>query len=256
ARSLHARGWRVFASVRRTSDLGSVEADGLTGILLDLDDPVSVDVAANQVLEATDGHLDALVNNAGFALPGAVEDLGREMLRAQFETNLFGTFDLTARLIPAMRTRGGGRIVMISSILGLVAMPWRGAYNASKFALEGLTDTLRMELHGSGIYVSTVEPGPISSRFRDNAIARFDRHVGETGSVHRDSYRRLRADTGERKDSQPFTLPPEAVARRIVHALEAHRPKSHYLVTTPAWLLAGLRRLLPRAWLDGLLRRI
>jgi short-subunit dehydrogenase len=155
-----------------------------------------------------------------------------------------------------MRRQGHGRIVMISSILGRVAMPWRGAYNASKFALEGITDTLRQELRGSGIEISLICPGPIQSRFRDNSLLNFDEYVDTANSVHRETYMRLRAQTGAQKDNTPFTLPPEAVARRIVHALESRRPRPRYYVTVPAYVLAFLRCILPVRWLDALVARV
>ena len=191
------------------------------------------------------GRLDALVNNAGLAIPGAVEDLSREILQRQFDTNLFGTLELTNAVLPIMRRQGHGRIVMVSSILGRVAVPWRGAYNASKFALEGITDTLRLELRGSGLYISLVNPGPVRSRFRDNSLANFDAWVDTSASPHRERYAQLRAETGARKDRQPFTVEPEAVARKIAHALESRRPRARYYVTLPAYALATARCLLP-----------
>jgi NAD(P)-dependent dehydrogenase (short-subunit alcohol dehydrogenase family) len=184
-----------------------------------------------------------------------VEDLSREVLREQFETNLFGWHQLTVAVLPAMRRQGRGRIVQVSSVLGLVALSFRGAYNASKFALEGLSDTLRMELAGSGVELSIVEPGPIRSRFRDNARAAFERNVDVESSPFRDTYRAVRARL-EAPDDDPFTLAPEAVVARIVHALESPRPRPRYYVTTPTWLLASARRLLTHRGLDRLGRWI
>ncbi|MGH8369627.1 MAG: SDR family NAD(P)-dependent oxidoreductase, partial [Gammaproteobacteria bacterium] len=168
----------------------------------------------------------------------------------------FGVMDLTREVLPFMRRQGYGRIVMISSILGSVAMPWRGAYNASKFALEGIADTLRQELRGSGIQVSLICPGPIKSDFRDSSLLNFDEYVDTANSVHRETYMRLRAQTGAEKDNTPFTLPPEAVAQRIVRALESTRPKARYYVTVPAYVLAFLRCVLPVRWMDALVSRI
>jgi NAD(P)-dependent dehydrogenase (short-subunit alcohol dehydrogenase family) len=202
------------------------------------------------------GGLDALINNGAYGQPGAVEDLSRAVLRAQFETNLFGTVELTNRVIPAMRERGGGRIIQISSILGLAALPYRGAYNASKFALEGLTDTLRLELAGSGIHVSLIEPGPIRSRFRVNALEMFKRHIDAAGSAHREKYRGVLHRLEKAGPANPFTRPPEAVLRRVIHALEHPRPKIRYYVTLPTYLFAVLRRLLPHAQLDRVLTAI
>src|SRR5579863_6839078 len=157
---MKVRGWRVVASARKTEDVARLRSAGFDAVQLDVADPDSIGQALTEAC-ALVGELDALVNNAGIAIPGAVEDLTRENLQRQFDVNFFGTLDLTRRVLPGMRGRGHGRIVIIGSILGRVAMPWRGAYSASKFALEGATDTLRLELHGSGISVSLVDPGQI-----------------------------------------------------------------------------------------------
>ncbi|MGH8372299.1 MAG: SDR family NAD(P)-dependent oxidoreductase, partial [Gammaproteobacteria bacterium] len=248
--------WNVIACVRKAEDAARLQQAGLKTVFLNIADPVSIQTALDETLTLSGGSLDALVNNAGMAIPGAVEDLEREVLQRQFDTNFFGVMDLTREVLPFMRRQGHGRIVMISSILGSVAMPWRGAYNASKFALEGITDTLRQELRGSGIEVSLICPGPIKSRFRDNSLLNFDEYVDTANSVHRETYARLRAQSGAEKDNTPFTLPPEAVARRIVHALESARPKARYYVTVPAYALAFLRSVLPVRWLDALVSKI
>jgi len=256
ATELAARGYRVFATARKEEDVATLAAAGLDAVLLDLDDTASISRALDSILASTGGELYGLVNNAAFAVPGAIEDLGREAIRAQFETNVFGTLDLTRQVLPVMRRQGYGRIVMISSILGLVAMPWRGAYNASKFALEGFTDTLRIELHGSGICVSTINPGAIETRFRKNAVRAAERHVAMDTSRHSDSYVRLRALAEDGSGRMPGSAPPEKVVRPLVHALEATRPRSRYLVTNGARLLALLRAVLPARVLDSLLLRI
>jgi NAD(P)-dependent dehydrogenase (short-subunit alcohol dehydrogenase family) len=207
------------------------------------------------VSAATDGALYALFNNGAYGQPGAVEDLTREVLRAQLETNLLGWHDLTRRLLPLMRRQGAGRIIQNSSVLGLVAMPYRGAYNCSKYALEGLTDTLRLELSGSGIHVSLIEPGPIESHFRANAMRMWQRNVDAEHSVHRAQYRAMQARLEKEGPAAPFTLPPAAVLKRVIHALESPRPKPRYYVTTPTYLFGFLRRVLPTRALDALLRR-
>jgi NAD(P)-dependent dehydrogenase (short-subunit alcohol dehydrogenase family) len=256
AQLLAKRGWNVIASVRKAEDAGHLQHMGLKTVLLNIADPVSIQTALDETLTLTGGRLEALVNNAGIAIPGAVEDLEREVLQRQFDTNFFGVMDLTREVLPFMRRQGHGRIVMISSILGRVAMPWRGAYNASKFALEGITDTLRQELRGSEIHVSLICPGPVKSRFRDNSLLNFDEYIDTANSVHRETYARLRAQTGAEKDNTPFTLPPEAVAQRIVHALESSRPRARYYVTVPAYALAFLRCVLPIRWMDALVSKI
>lgn len=253
---LMARGWQVVASARKAEDVARLRTAGLAAVQLDVADPASIERALNETYALAGGGLDALVNNAGIAIPGALEDISRDNLRQQFEVNLFGALDLTRRVLSGMRARGRGRIVMVSSILGRVAMPWRGAYNASKFALEGATDTLRLELRGTGISVSLVNPGPVRSRFRDNSIGNFIAQVDTSASVHAADYARLRSETGTRKDNQPFTVGPEAVAAKIRHALESPRPKARYYVTLPAYVLATARCLLPTSWLDALLARL
>ena len=253
---LKSRGWRVFATARKAEDVARLSAEGFETLQLDVSDTASMERALATLLTLTGGRLDGLVNNAGIAVPGAVEDLSRENLQQQFDVNFFGQVELTRRVLPVMRRQAGGRIVMISSILGRIAMPWRGAYNASKHALEGITDSLRMELRGSGIRVSLVNPGPVKSRFRDNSLANFEQEVNTSASVHAGSYARLKAETGAHKDDQAFTVGPEAVAAKVAHALESRRPKARYYVTLPAYLLATARCLLPTAWLDAVLARI
>ncbi len=255
ARALHDRGWRVFATARKPADVERLQAEGQEIRVLDLDDSLSISAAVSQVLERTEGRLDALFNNGGFGQVGAVEDLTRDALRAQFETNLFGWVELTHLIIPVMRAQGAGRLVMNSSVLGYAAFPYRGAYNAVKFALEGMTDTLRQELHGSGIHVSLIEPGPIISRFRENCLPHFERHIDWRNSVHRTSYEGQLARLRHPGPAAPFTLGPEAVVARLLHALENPYPKARYPVTTPAVAFAWLKRFLSTALMDRVLRR-
>ena len=255
ALALRQRGYRVFASARKAQDVASLRQQGLDSLTLDLTDPKSIEAALAQLLEATDGELYALFNNGAYGQPGAVEDLSREALRAQFETNLFGWHDLTRRVIPLMRRQRSGRIIQNSSVLGLVALPYRGAYNASKFALEGLSDTLRMELSGSGVHVSLIEPGPIVSRFRSNSLRMFEQHIDVEASVHRDAYRATLERLEKVGPAVPFTLPPEAVLKRVVHALEHPRPRARYYVTFPTYLFGTLKRFLSSAAMDRILRR-
>ncbi|GAA0793963.1 SDR family oxidoreductase [Marinobacterium sediminicola] len=253
---LRESGYRVLATVRKQEDVAALEALGLESFVLDLNSSESIEQGVAHALELTDGRLDALFNNGAYGQPGAVEDLSREALREQFETNLFGWVELTNRVIPIMRRQGHGRIVMNSSVLGLVAMKYRGAYNASKFALEGITDTYRQELKGSGIEISLIEPGPITSAFRRNALAAFKRNIDHQHSAHAATYagvlKRLESDEDE---GSRFTLTPEAVFKSLRHALESSRPRARYYVTLPTYLLGYLRRLLPTRWLDGLLMR-
>lgn len=255
ARRLREDGWRVFAGARRDEDLARLESMGAEAVRLDLDDSESVAAAADFALRKTDGRLDALFNNAGFGQPGAVEDLPRAALREQFETNVFGAVELANHILPAMRARGQGRIAQNSSVLGFVAMPLRGAYCASKFALEALTDAMRIENERRGIHFVLIEPGPIESGFREAARARFARHFPPAriaASGHRAAYEKMLA-SGDAP--RPFTLPPEAVYRALARALTARRPRRRYFVTAPTRALWLLRRVAPTAALDWLLAR-
>ena len=252
ARGLKQRGYRVFATARQAADVESLTTAGFESLPLDLDSSSSIRAAVETVLARTQGRLYALINNGAYGQPGAVEDLSRTTLRAQFETNVFGTQELTNLVIPAMRTQGEGRIIQISSILGIVCFAYRGAYNASKFALEALSDTMRLELRNTNIHVSLIEPGPITSRFRANAYAAFKRHIDREHSVHREYYVRVEKRL-EGPKPLPFTLPPEAVLKKAIRALEARRPKARYGVTFPTHLFAVLRRVLPVRVLDQIL---
>jgi len=256
AKGLAARGWRVFATARKQPDVDMLTQEGLEALPLDLADPASIEAALDEVLRRTGGTLDALFNNGAYGQPGAVEDLRREVLREQFETNLFGTHDLTIRVLKIMRKQGYGRIVTNSSLLGYISLPFRGAYNASKHALEGLTDTLRLELRGSGIHISLIEPGPVTSRFRANAFAMNHRNNDKSQSPIRATYEGMEKRLLKKGPAQPFTLPPEAALEKLIHALESKRPRIRYYVTFPAHLFAWLKRLLPDAMVDWVMARI
>ena len=256
ARYLKERGYRVFAAARKEADRRSLTHEGFEAVLIDLNDTQSIRMGLDEVLAATGGCLDALFNNAAYGQPGAVEDLSLEALRTQFEPNFFGTHELTRLVIPVMRRQGHGRIIQNSSVLGFVAMPLRGAYNASKFALEGLTDTLRLELRGSGIHVVLIEPGPIESRFRETAQKQFYIHVGMDGSFHEKAYQKSEEGMGTQEKPVAFSRPPEAVAQAVLRALEDRRPKARYRVTFPTHLFAVLKRVLPDRALDWILSRV
>lgn len=250
---LKARGHRVICSARKPEDVERLRSEGFESLQLDLVDSASILAAVEQLTIMTDGKVDALFNNGAYGQPGAVEDLTREVLRAQFETNFFGTHELTNAIIPMMRARGYGRIIYNSSVLGFVAMKFRGAYNASKFALEGLVDTLRLELSGSGIDVVLIEPGPITSRFRQNAFAMYQKNIDSARSPHRETYLAMEARLQKPGPAAPFTLPATAVAEKVIAALEAGNPKTRYPVTVPTHLFAWLKRLLPNRWMDKIL---
>ncbi len=255
ARALKARGWRVFATARSRQDLKRLENDlHVKAVPLELADPASIAACAEHVLAETGGRIDALFNNAAYGQPGAIEDVPVEALRAQFEVNVFGAHALARRLIPAMRARGQGRIVQCSSVLGLLAAPYRGAYCASKFALEALSDVMRMELKQAGIHVALIEPGPIRTRFTDHAVAAARRWIDIDGSPHRARYEAMLAAL-EKGGKERFKLEPEAVAAKLVHAVESPRPKARYYVTTPTYLVAAGRRVLPNRVIEWIAER-
>jgi NAD(P)-dependent dehydrogenase (short-subunit alcohol dehydrogenase family) len=256
AQGLRKRGYRVIASARKAKDVLRLNNEGLECIQLDLDSPDSIEQAVAELSGRTGRRIYGLFNNAGYGQPGAIEDLGRDVLRAQFETNVLGTVDLTNRLLPWMRAAGEGRIIQNSSVLGFVSLAYRGAYNASKYALEGLYDTLRLELAGSGIHAILIEPGPVTSRFRSNAFAAFRRHIDAEHSVHRHQYQAMIKRLQKQGPAAPFTLPPESVLDKVVLALESRRPAPRYYVTFPTRLLGTLKRILTSRALDRVLLRI
>jgi NAD(P)-dependent dehydrogenase (short-subunit alcohol dehydrogenase family) len=253
ALGMKARGWRVFATARNKEDLARLESQGLEALYLDYCEPDSIAALAEEVLARTGGRLDALFNNGAHGQPGAVEDVPVEALRAVFEANFFGWHDLTRRIIPAMRAQGKGRIVQCSSCLGLVSLAYRGAYNATKFALEGLSDAMRQELEGSGVHVALIEPGPVATRFQEHALAAYRANIDLENSAHADIYRKRIAAMEEGTPSR-WRVGPGRVFKRLVHAVESPNPRTHYFVTVPTWVLEIARRLLP-AWLrDRLLK--
>lgn len=255
AHAMAERGWRVFATARQEEDVARLREEGFEALTLDLDSSASIEAAVASVAQRTGGTLTALFNNGAYGQPGAVEDLSRDVLRQQLDTNLLGTHELTTRVLPMMRAQGHGRIVHNSSVLGFAALPYRGAYVCSKFALEGLTDTLRQELLGSGIHISLVQPGPITSRFRENAHRAFRANIDTRLSPHAETYRKVEARLASQDGKGAFTLGPEAVVAKLIHALEHPRPKPRYAVTLPTHLFSALKRVLSTRGMDRVLLR-
>ena len=256
AHGLKRAGWRVFATCRKQSDSERLRGEGLESFPLDYDDTDSITAAVEEALSRTGGTLDAVFNNGAFACPGAVEDLPTDALRAIFQTNLFGYHDLTRRVIPVMRAQGHGRVVNCSSVLGLVGIRWRGAYVATKFAMEGLTDVLRLEMRDTNLKFILIEPGPVTSLIRQNAIPHFERWIDWKASPRRAQYetglvKRLYEDSGPDR----FELPASAVTAKLIRALEAPNPKARYYVTTPTHAMGIARRILPPGLLDWVLSR-
>ncbi|MDG1103739.1 MAG: SDR family NAD(P)-dependent oxidoreductase [Ascidiaceihabitans sp.] len=254
---LREEDWRVFASCKQQVDCDRLRTMGFEAPRIDYTDTGSIHQGLNEILEATDGTLNALFNNGAHAIPGAVEDMPTDALRSIFEANFFGWHELTRSLLPIMRAQGHGRIIQCSSVLGLVTMPWRGAYNASKFALEGLTDTLRIEMRDTNIKIVLIEPGPITSKIRENAIPHFERWINWKDTARAPHYEtNLLSRLYNSNGPDPFELPPEAVVQKLLQALESKRPRARYFVTTPTYVMAGLRRLLPTWALDWVLSRV
>lgn len=230
--------------------------EGFESPRIDYTDEATITAGLKEVLEATGGTLDVLFNNGAYANPGLVEDLPTDALRAIFETNVFGWHTLARATIPVMRAQGHGRIVQNSSVLGFVTLPWRGAYNAAKHAVEGLTDTLRIEMRGTGIEVITIEPGPITAKIRENAIPHFERWIDWENAARRDDYAALRHRLYESSGPDAFELPASAVTKKLIHAVESSRPRARYYVTTPTYVMGTLKRLLPTRALDWVLSKI
>ena len=254
ATTLHQKGYRVLATVRQPDDAQPLTEQGIPYLLLDLADSESVLNAFHQACQYFNDQIDVLFNNAAYGQPGAVEDLSREVLRQQFETNVFGTQQLTNLMIAHMRQhQKPGLIAYNSSVLGFVSMAYRGAYNASKYAIEGLADTLRLELRNSNIHITLIEPGPITSAFRRNAFAKYQQNIDKSVSAHRDTYLAMKAILTKPGPPVPFTLPAEAVVDKLLLAMTHARPKPRYYVTFPTYLFAVLKRIFPTRWLDAIL---
>ncbi len=256
AQKLHALGHRVIATARNPKDVADLKAQGLDSFELDLTCPDSIKTALKAIL-AEYSSIDVLFNNAGYGQPGAIEDISRQALRDQFETNVFGTVELTNLVIAQMRRQGHGKIIINSSVLGIVSMAFRGAYNASKYALEGMADTLRLELGTANIHVSLIEPGPITSKFRENAYLKFKANIDIGQSPWKHTYQTIEARLSSTSDGRdPFTLGPEAVTDKVLKIMKSARPKPRYYVTMPTYLFGLLRRLLPSRGLDWIMRRV
>ncbi|MBL7478916.1 SDR family NAD(P)-dependent oxidoreductase [Legionella bononiensis] len=254
--ALNKRGHRVIASCRKSTDVNKLIAAGIETLLMDVSDSSSITSACSELFKLTSGRIDVLINNAGYGQAGALEDISRTVIRQQFETNVFGLLELTNLIVPVMRKQGSGRIINISSILGIISMPMRGAYNASKYAVEGLSDTLRLELQSSGIDVISIEPGPIDSRFRDNAVDLSLQHINQNNSFFKKQYEVMLTSYKQNKADSVFTKKPVAVINKLIHAIEAKRPKAKYPVTFPAYLFIFLKRILSTRLLDKIILKL
>ncbi|PWQ98497.1 SDR family NAD(P)-dependent oxidoreductase [Leucothrix arctica] len=253
ALGLKVKGYRVIATARTENDIAKLEAEGLEVINLEVSDSDSIHQAVKKVHELCNGELYAVFHNAAYGQPGAIEDLSRKVLETQFATNFFGWVELNNLLIPLLRKQDKARIIFNSSVLGIISLPYRGSYNASKYALEGMADTLRLELHSSNIDVCLIEPGPVESDFRKNSLKAFKANIDIENSHHSKKYLRQIKRMETIGPAAPFTLPAEAVLKKVIHALESNKPKARYYVTFPTYLFGYLKRILPTRWLDKVL---
>lgn len=258
AYGLREKGYQVYPTARKSEDVEQLITAGFDAIQLDYADGKSVELAFRSLMEKTNHQIYAVFHNGAYGQPGAVEDISREALEKQFASNVFGWHQLNNLILPVMRKQGYGRIIVNSSVLGIIAFPMRGAYNASKFALEGLFDTLRLELHDTNIFISLIEPGPITSDFRKNAKIAFEKNIYNDKAIlenssHKEYYQKVMARLSKKGNVDPFTLPPEAVLKRVEHALSCSKPKVRYPVTFPTYLFSVLKRVLPHRWLDWVL---
>jgi len=250
AKGLKERGYNVYTTARKEKDVQRLITEGFKCLQLDYADSQSVQDLANELMLLVGTNLYGVFHNGAYGQPGAVEDLTRETIEKQFAANVFGWMELNNRLIVLMRHNNRGRIIFNSSVLGLISLPFRGAYNASKYAIEGFADTLRLELSDTNVKVSLVEPGPVESRFRANALQALKDNVNMEDSVHRDRYKKTLDRLAKEGNVDPYTLPPEAVLKKVIHALESKSPQAHYYVTTPTYIMGTLKRLLPAKWMD------
>lgn len=256
AAKLKQQGYRVFATARKEKDVKLLIEQGFESICLDLSQSESIQQALSTILKKTNNQIDVLFNNGAYGQPGATEDLSRDVMREQFETNLFGTMELTNSVIPIMRKQGYGKIIHNSSVLGFISLPFRGAYNASKYALEGFADTQRLELFGSGISISLIEPGPILSKFRENAFQNFIKNIDKKNSHYKERYKKMEKHFSKQGAAVPFTLTCDAVYKKLIHAIEAKSPKARYYVTFPTYLFGYLKRVLGTKAMDWVLRKV
>ena len=250
---LKKRGYRVFATVRKDIDLTRLAEQGFEVAKLDLNSSQSIKQCFDWVMQQSGGTLDALFNNGGYGQVGAIEDLSREQLRQQFETNFFGWHELTCHVIPVMRKQGHGRIVQNGSGLGLFALPLRGAYTATKHALEGWTDTLRLEMAGTNIKISIIEPGPIDTPFRQNSLRTLEQGIDTQHSFYSARYNEMMKRLQVVGPAVSFTLPAEAVVKKLIHALESKHPRTRYRITFPVVVLWRLRKWLSDRMFDQIL---
>jgi short-subunit dehydrogenase len=247
---------KVYATARNKEDVLMLQDLGFIAYKLDITNDLEIAEVLEKILKL-DKTLDAVFNNAGFGQPGAVEDLSTEVLKEQFETNFFGTHEMTIQTMRIFREQGYGKIIQHSSVLGLISLKFRGAYNASKYAIEGINDTLRQELIDTNISISTINTGPVTSKFRENALKMFNKNINTKDSYFRNIYaQELKARLENIKDDTPFNLPASSVAKVVLKIMNSKNPKPRYYVTIATYLLGFAKRVLSTKQLDKLLNKI
>lgn len=256
AKLLQQKGHNVFATARKQSDVDYLASLGFESFLIDVTNYETIDNALQTILDKYIT-LDVVFNNAGFGQPGAVEDVNVDVLKYQFETNVYGTHYLTCAAIKIMRKQGYGKIIQHSSVLGIISLKFRGAYNASKYAIEGLNDTLRQELTGTNIYISTLNTGPVSSNFRKNALSNFQKNIDIQNSAFTAVYNKeLKQRLESKSDTTSFTITSQEAAKTILKIVDAKRPKPRYYITKATHILGFFKRILSTSLLDKLLNKI
>ena len=252
AKYLKEQGHQVFASARQQKDVDALRNEGFETYLIDVNNYNQVDLSLADILKKTNGTLDVVFNNAGFGQAGAIEDVDTKYLREEFETNFFALHNLTCQAIKIMRKQGYGKIIQHSSVFGLVYSKYRGPYIASKYAVEGLTDTLRLELEGSNIHISTLNTGPITSKFRENMV-KTAKNIDINNSYHKEEYEKM---LKWQHKKIPFNEPAISVAKVVEKIIDAKKPKARYHITKATWIFVALKRILPTGMLDKVLARI
>ena len=257
ALTLNKKGWRVFATCRSRSDCKYFESLGIESFPLDLSNEKSIKSATDLIEEKISSKLNAIFNNAAFAIPGAIQDLPRSALREIFEVNVFGQFDLIKRCLPLMAQVEDPRIVNCSSVLGFLSLPYRGAYSATKFALEALTDAMRRENFDGPVKIILLQPGPINTKIRQNSIKHFEKWVNWQDSIHQKKYKNIVIERLYNKSSSnlsKYELHPRSVTKVLEKALDAKKPKCRYMITTPTLAARILISTLPTKLLDWMFK--
>ncbi|MEA3354695.1 MAG: SDR family NAD(P)-dependent oxidoreductase [Campylobacterota bacterium] len=250
---LKQKGYRVFASARDQEDIDILIDNGFETFYLDVTKHQTITDTLNNILNLTEGKLDVVFNNAGFGQPGAVEDIRTDILKEQFETNVFGLHEVTRQVLPIMYAQGYGKIIQHSSVLGLISLKFRGAYNASKYAIEGLTDTLRLELLDTNIDVTLLNTGPVTSKFRENAVNKLKNNIDMENSRFKGTYEQ---NIKKNKSNVPFNLEAVEVAKVVERIIRTNNVKPRYYITKATYILGYLKRVLSTNSLDKILRRI